>query len=100
MFQAPEPPTVDAVRDAIRPALTKHFKPALLARMTVVPYVPIGREILKDIAALKLNSLAGRLHTSHRIKTEFAPEVWRSSPAVARTRTRAPATWTTSCAPR
>ena len=75
MFQAPEPPTVDAVRDAIKPALTKHFKPALLARMSVVPYVPISREILKDIAVMKLNSLAGRLHTSHRIKTEFAPEV-------------------------
>jgi type VI secretion system protein VasG len=75
MFQAPEPPTIEAVRDAIKPALTKHFKPALLARMSVVPYVPIQREILKDIAAMKLNSLAGRLHTSHRIKTEFAPEV-------------------------
>jgi len=75
MFQAPEPPTVDAVREAIKPSLTKHFKPALLARMSVVPYVPISREILKDIALMKLNSLAGRLHTSHRIKTEFAPEV-------------------------
>ncbi|HYO65513.1 MAG TPA: type VI secretion system ATPase TssH, partial [Archangium sp.] len=75
MFQAPEPPTIEAVRDAIKPALTKHFKPALLARMSVVPYVPIQREILKDIASMKLNSLAGRLHTSHRIKTEFAPEV-------------------------
>jgi type VI secretion system protein VasG len=75
MFQAPEPPTIEAVRDAIKPALTKHFKPALLARMSVVPYVPIQREILKDIASMKLNSLAGRLHTAHRIKTEFAPEV-------------------------
>ncbi|HVG57806.1 MAG TPA: AAA family ATPase, partial [Hyalangium sp.] len=75
MFQAPEPPTIEAVRDAIKPVLTKHFKPALLARMSVVPYVPIQREILKDIASMKLNSLAGRLHASHRIKTEFAPEV-------------------------
>ncbi|WP_224240856.1 type VI secretion system ATPase TssH [Hyalangium gracile] len=75
MFQAPEPPTIEAVREAIKPALTKHFKPALLARMSVVPYVPIAKDILKDIAAMKLNSLAGRLHTSHRIKTEFAPEV-------------------------
>jgi type VI secretion system protein VasG len=76
MFQQPEPPTIDAVRDAIKPVLTKHFKPALLARMSVVPYVPISREILKDIAAMKLSSLAGRLHTSHRIKTEYAPEVY------------------------
>ena len=76
MFQQPEPPTIEQVREAIKPALTKHFKPALLARMSVVPYVPISKDILKDIAAMKLNSLAGRLHTSHRIKTEFAPEVF------------------------
>jgi type VI secretion system protein VasG len=76
MFQRPEPPTIDQVREAIKPALTKHFKPALLARMSVVPYVPISKDILKDIAAMKLHALAGRLHTSHRIKTEFAPEVF------------------------
>jgi type VI secretion system protein VasG len=76
LFQQPEPPTIDQVREAIKPALTKHFKPALLARMSVVPYVPISKDILKDIAAMKLNSLAGRLHTAHRIKTEFAPEVF------------------------
>jgi type VI secretion system protein VasG len=76
LFQQPEPPSVDQVREALKPALTKHFKPALLARMSVVPYVPISKDILKDIAAMKLNSLAGRLHTSHRIKTEFAPEVF------------------------
>jgi type VI secretion system protein VasG len=76
LFQQPEPPSIDHVREALKPALTKHFKPALLARMSVVPYVPIQKDILKDIAAMKLNSLAGRLHSSHRIKTEFAPEVF------------------------
>jgi type VI secretion system protein VasG len=43
--------------------------------MTVVPYAPIPSAVLKDIAAMKLSSLAARLHASHRVRTEFAPEV-------------------------
>ncbi len=75
MAQEAEPPEVDAVREALRPVLSKHFKPALLARMSVVPYLPISREILKEIVGMKLEALAGRLHAAHRIRTEFAPEI-------------------------
>ena len=66
---------VDAktVSDKIRPILAKHFKPALLARMTVVPFRPIPMAILRDIARLKLRKLASRLQTSHRLAVDFAP---------------------------
>jgi type VI secretion system protein VasG len=75
LYSGPEAPSPETVSETIRPILSKHFKPALLARMTVVPYAPIQRDVLKDIAAMKLSSLTARLHASHRVKTEFAPEV-------------------------
>jgi type VI secretion system protein VasG len=46
---------------AIQPALRAHFKPALLARMRVVPYYPIAGEALHDVAHLKLGRLGQRL---------------------------------------
>jgi type VI secretion system protein VasG len=68
---------VDAgeVAKAIRPILSKHFKPALLARMTVVPFLPLPRDVLREIVELKLAQLARRLDESHRLTTTFAPEL-------------------------
>ena len=34
-------PSTDELGKALRPALNRHFKPALLARMTVVPYLSL-----------------------------------------------------------
>ena len=60
---------------AIRPTLSAHFKPALLARMTIVPFMPLPQSVLAEIAALKLQQLADRLWHSHKIRGEFDPEV-------------------------
>jgi type VI secretion system protein VasG len=68
-------PPVDDLIALIRPALSKHFKPALLARMTIVPFFPIGPEALKEIARLKLGQLEKRLKESHRMKLEVDPKV-------------------------
>jgi type VI secretion system protein VasG len=68
-------PTAAEVVAAIRPVLSKHFKPALLARMTIVPYAPIGPEVMQEIVRLKLGSLARRLEAAHRITATFAPEL-------------------------
>lgn len=64
-------PAMGEVVDSIRPALSKHFKPALLARMTIVPYRPMDPEILAEIARLKLGSLARRLNLAHKLETVF-----------------------------
>jgi type VI secretion system protein VasG len=69
-----QPSTADIV-SAIRPVLSKHFKPALLARMTIVPYAPIGPEVMQEIVRLKLAALARRLDAAHGIETNFAPEL-------------------------
>jgi type VI secretion system protein VasG len=38
----------------IRPLLSQHFKPALLARMRVVPYYPVSGAVLRELVELKL----------------------------------------------
>jgi type VI secretion system protein VasG len=73
LFDKDEPPASEEVATAIRPALSKHFKPALLARMTIVPYAPISLSVMRSIAELKLAKLADRLRSSHRLETTFSP---------------------------
>ncbi|MBZ9782248.1 type VI secretion system ATPase TssH [Pseudomonas sp. REP124] len=57
-------PTAEALEDAIRPILVNHFKPALLARMCVVPYYPVRAPVLRELIEIKLARLGERL--SHR----------------------------------
>ena len=64
-------PDVEALVDEIRPALSKHFKPALLARLSIVPYGPMDPAILTEIAHLKLGALARRLERAHGMTTTF-----------------------------
>ena len=68
-------PSARDVADAIRPTLSRHFKPALLGRMTVVPFAPMSQEILEQVVGLKLQQLAQRLHDRHGVETAFAPEL-------------------------
>ena len=59
------PPTFGEVREAIQPALLRHFAPAMLGRMQVVPYLPLQDEALANIVALKLDQVAQRLKEAH-----------------------------------
>jgi type VI secretion system protein VasG len=59
----PEP---EGLAEALRGDLLKSFKPALLGRMTVVPYYPLGDEVLKSIIRLKLGQIGGRVRDNYR----------------------------------
>ncbi|MEZ4473367.1 MAG: type VI secretion system ATPase TssH [bacterium] len=63
------------LNERIRPVLNKHFKPALLARMSVVPYYPIGSDIMREIVDLKLNRLRSQLMTGHKMRLVIEDEV-------------------------
>ena len=54
-------PPVEQLEEAIRPTLSRHFKPALLARMRVVPYYPVAGSVLRELIQLKLERLGQRL---------------------------------------
>lgn len=66
---------IDVISQAVRPILSNHFKPALLARMTVLPYLTLKTDILKDIVVLKLNKLVNRLAETHKMKLTYANDV-------------------------
>lgn len=55
-------PTAEVLEETIRPMLSKHFKPALLARMKVVPYYPVGGPVLRELIEIKLGRLGERLN--------------------------------------
>ncbi|KVK92245.1 type VI secretion system ATPase TssH [Burkholderia sp. MSMB1498] len=58
-------PDADAMRAAIRPTLSHHFKPALLARMAVIPYATLAPDTLVDIARLKFERITARVAAQH-----------------------------------
>lgn len=60
---ADNPATLD---EALYPQLADFFKPALLARMEVVPYLPLSDTTLESIARAKLEALAERIHVRYR----------------------------------
>ncbi len=61
-------PPVSEVIDAIHPELSKWFKPALLARMVILPYYSLSTDALKDIVLLKLDKLATRLRQNQGLQ--------------------------------
>lgn len=65
----------EQAREAVRPALVKHFAPAFLARLTVVPYYPLDDAVIRDIVDLKLKRIADRLRDSHRATLIIAPDL-------------------------
>ncbi|MER3417074.1 MAG: type VI secretion system ATPase TssH [Gemmataceae bacterium] len=59
-------PDPEALATALRPDLLKVFKPALLGRLTVVPYYPLSDEVLRQIVRLQLARVADRARETHR----------------------------------
>jgi len=70
-----EKPDPDKILEAIRPTLSKHFKPALLARMTVVPYRTLDASFMTEIVKLKLGQLGDRLAATSKLKLYYSEEV-------------------------
>ena len=55
----------------IRPDLSRHFKPALLARMTIVPYLPLRGEALGRIVRLKTKRLSRSFVQNNGVEIVF-----------------------------
>jgi type VI secretion system protein VasG len=60
----PEP---DEVAKALREPLLKVFPPALLGRLLVIPYYPLGDAMMGDIIRLQLNRIAARILDHHKV---------------------------------
>ncbi len=64
-------PDSAGLAEALRPDLLKVFKPALLGRMTIVPYFPLGDEVLRKIITLNLRRIATRFRENHRAQFSY-----------------------------
>lgn len=64
-------PQLEELQLALGPELRSVFKPALLGRMVVVPYFPLGNQGLRRIIELKLDKIRCRLEASYRIDFSY-----------------------------
>jgi type VI secretion system protein VasG len=68
---AADMPSPQQLAEIIRPQLMKHFKPAFLGRLTVVPFYPIGDEVLARIIRLKLDRIRRRIDQNHQAQFDY-----------------------------
>lgn len=62
------PPTPEDLVELLRKDLQRAFKPAFLGRLAVIPYYPIGDEVMRRIVGLKLDKVSKRLLANHGAK--------------------------------
>jgi type VI secretion system protein VasG len=68
---AAELPSPGQLAELVRPYLMKQFKPAFLGRLAVVPFYPIGDDVLANIIRLKLERIRERVAANHRARFEY-----------------------------
>ncbi len=75
IFDSNEEVNPEDVTSMIRPELNLHFKPALVGRMTVVPFRPLDPDTLHSITTLKLKKLGDRIEESHGVRPSVSDQV-------------------------
>jgi type VI secretion system protein VasG len=76
LFMDPETaPDADELGEALRPALLRHFKPAFLGRVTLVPYLPLPTDIIRRIVRMQLARVAQRFAETYRARFAFGESV-------------------------
>jgi type VI secretion system protein VasG len=63
----------DSIVDLLRPELLRHFRPALLARLVIVPYYPLRKREIARILDLKLASVRKRVRENHNAELTYDP---------------------------
>jgi type VI secretion system protein VasG len=68
-------PEGDALVDMLQTELLEQFKPAFLGRLTIVPYLPLDENVLRQIIGLQLEKIRKRLEKQHKAKLEVSDAV-------------------------
>ena len=64
-------PNMEGLAAMLRPDLLKAFKPALIGRMTVVPYFPLSETVIKRIIEIQLKKIGDRLKQNHKATFQY-----------------------------
>jgi len=75
MTNGDDKPDAATLLAAVRPILSHHFKPALLARMTVIPYFTLAQDALAGIVRLKLDKIVQRLAHNNKMRFSYSDAV-------------------------
>jgi len=70
-------PGPEGIATALREPLLKVFPAALLGRLVVIPYYPLGDEMLANIVRLQLGRVARRVSEHHRIPFTYDEDAVR-----------------------
>ncbi len=68
-------PGPEGIGKALREPLLKAFPAAFLGRLVVVPYYPLGDEVLRKIVRLQLGRIEERILENHRIPFTYDDDV-------------------------
>nr|WP_272214063.1 hypothetical protein [Marinicella sp. W31]MDC2875922.1 hypothetical protein [Marinicella sp. W31] len=60
-------PSAETMARSLQPVFVQHFKPALLARMQPIVYLPLSEAVMAEIVDMKLGGLKELLADSQRI---------------------------------
>lgn len=60
---------------AVFPELLRTFKPAFLGRVSVIPYYPLGDDVMEQIIRLKLGKVRNRVFESYKAEFSFDENV-------------------------
>ncbi len=64
-------PDPDELRALGRERLQREIAPALLARARVVPFYPLGADVMREVVRLKLDRVGGRVAQAHRLAFRY-----------------------------
>ena len=76
MCESGEDVDIEDLKEAIYPHVREHLKPALVARMTVIPFFTLGSDVLKSIARMKLGKLGKRVADAHKMAFQVDDSVY------------------------
>lgn len=64
-------PDWESLSGMLRPELLRHFKPAFLGRLKIVPYYPINDDNMRLIVKLKLDRIARRMQENRNVSFSY-----------------------------
>jgi len=67
-------PPLEELLSQLIPELNHYFKPAFLGRTTVIPYLPLQDDSLRQIASTQLGKIQERVKQAHNIQLNFGKE--------------------------
>jgi type VI secretion system protein VasG len=68
-------PAIEDMVETLQAPLEEKFSPAFLGRTQIVPFYPLGEDVLRQIIALQLNRIVSRMAENRKIDLSYDDDV-------------------------